>query len=138
MQRLILRPGPLTSRVVSASGSEGPPLEYDDLNTSLMAGSALARLTPLEYALVMALLCQRRLWQSAPGLALCCGVRQLCAISKSSSEKSVHRHLNSAARKIEALGIRVVRLHAEDRYMVLFASEIESQERQEDPLIVVS
>jgi hypothetical protein len=65
-------------------------------------------------------------------------VKRLCAISRSESEQSVHRALNSASHKVEGLGIRIIRLHAEHRYCVLFSSEVENDEREENLLVVVS
>lgn len=139
MQSLTLRSGPLAPRVLEPTPS-GLALEYDDLHSAVQNGRVLLRLTPLEYALFMALLRQRKRHEAAPEeFALCCGVELLRTITKSSSDKSVHKHLNTAARKVEALGIRIIRLHAENRYMVLLASEVEGDcEDQEAPLVIVS
>jgi hypothetical protein len=95
-------------------------------------------LSPLEYVLVLALLRQRERWQLDPGhRALCISVERLCALSGSESAPSVHRLLNGASHKVAGLGIRIIRLHAEQRYCVLFSSEVEAGDEEEEPPLVV-
>lgn len=123
MQLLDLRPGPLTVHQTGPSPSTHT-IEYDDFHAALMSGPLLARLSKLEYALIMAVLRRRHHWQNQVGQSsLVVSVADLCKISRSQSEQSVHRHMNSAARKVEALGIRVYRLRSENVYLVLFAPE---------------
>ncbi|HLW01867.1 MAG TPA: hypothetical protein VKT82_24650 [Ktedonobacterales bacterium] len=136
MQHLTLQSSPLIQ--MSDRRDARPSLVYDDKQTALLRGPFLARLSPLEYVLVMALLRQRERWQTDPGHgALCLSVKQLCAISGSESTQSVHRLLNGASHKVAGLGIRIIRLHAEHRYFVLFSSEVEANDAEEEDLLVV-
>jgi hypothetical protein len=125
MQHMALRPGLLTFRG-GDWGSAGQTVVYDEHHRTIQNGRIFARLSPLEYTLVMALLRQRERSQMAPArCALCLTVKRLCKISGSESEQSIHHALNGAKQKVEVLGIRVIRLH--DRYLVLWASEVESE-----------
>jgi hypothetical protein len=143
MQPMILRPGLLTFRQGVDGGTAGHTVVYDAQHQTIQCGRLVARLSRLEYLLVMALLRQRERSQRAPSrAALCLTVKQLCTITGSESELSIRRTLNEAKQKVEGLGIRVIRLYGENRYCVLFASEVESEgedeDEAEDPLVVLS
>jgi hypothetical protein len=141
MQHVTLRPGLLTFR--GGDWSNAGQIVYDEQHRTIQNGRLFARLSPLEYILVMALLRQRERSQMAPSrCALCVTVRRLCKISGSESEQSIHHALNGAKQKVEGLGVRVIRLH--DRYLVLWASEVEGEgegeddEEEEDSLVELS
>ncbi len=142
MQQLTLRPGLLTFRG-GDWGTAGPPVVYDEQNYTLQCGRLFTRLSRMEYTLVMALLRQRERSQAAPSrAALCVSMKRLCKLSGSESELSIRRTLNEARQKVEGLGIRVIRLYGENRYCVLFATEVEGdgedEEETEDLRVVLS
>jgi hypothetical protein len=126
MLQVTLYPGLLTSGEVGRGNAR--QFVYDERHTTLHSGPHFAQLTRLEYRLVMALLHQRVRWQAAPGqLPICLSVKYLRDLSRSTSEQSIHHALYEARQKVEELGIRVIRIYGEDRYFVLFASELEDE-----------
>jgi hypothetical protein len=142
MQLLDLRPGPLSPRQPPMSGQTSE-IEYDERHRALMTGPLLARLSPFEFALVMAVIRRRRHWQQTPGqTTLVVSAQELCTITHSKSEYSVHKHMNGAARKVEALGIRIYRLRSENVYLMLFEQEVTpgspGDPPGEDQMVVVS
>ncbi|HLV99104.1 MAG TPA: hypothetical protein VKT82_10555 [Ktedonobacterales bacterium] len=131
MQHLTLRPGLLTFRGEDW-GTAGHPVVYDEQHSTIHCGRRLARLSPLEYTLVMALLRQRERAQTAPApTAFCVTLKRLCHLSGSESELSIRRTLTEARLKVEGLGLRVIRLYGENRYCVLFATEVEGEDEEE-------
>ncbi len=139
MQQMTLQAGPLCQ---GADRRDTLLLVYDYQQTAILRGSLLAQLSPQEYVLIMALLRQRERWQTTQRRsAVCLSVKRLCAIARTESEQSVHHALNCAKRKVEGLGIEVIRYH--DRYLVLFAHEVEDEREEEAaeedaPLVLVS
>lgn len=124
MLHVELKPDELVA-LAAASAPEGLTVEYDAAQSALLVSSALALLRPNEFKLVMALLRQRKRWQTTPGQGpIGLSVGQLCAVVKSASAASVCKQLNRAALKVAALGIRIYPLHGEDQYFVLFAPEV--------------
>jgi hypothetical protein len=103
-------------------------ITYDDDHHMLIFNHRVVPLSPKQYALATALLCQRQKWQETDGqAALCMSIAQLMKATGIGPREILLRHLSNTSMKLMPFGICLVNVRAYG-YLILFASEVEETE----------
>lgn len=99
-------------------------VEHDDAHHKLVINDRVAPLSPTQYALTLALLRQRKVWEASGGQApLCVSVMQLMQRAELLSREVLLRQLSSAGMRLAPFGLHILNVHSYG-YLILFEAEV--------------